>query len=461
MNQRGTLTRIPLLAAVTAAAIASNSASAAPKQDPTEEVIERAVRPDRGRPDPAVTGVVKPARESSDAARSAANVALWLPREFAGLLFLTTGAAAGLLENEQVVPRVKELLFTRDGSIGVYPTLFLETGTSPNVGARMVAAADNEATMLRAGYGGGDANVLESRLRFGRRTPFPTMLSIEGLHERRTGLGFLGVGQTPETDPRNRFASDLRSLSFRDRRQRVIASLGIRPGADVELFFSTSYAQRSPHDLPEGDGPGIDRVFQPGSVPGLGGTTRLVYNELALRLDTRAVRAAPSPGLLVEGYMGGSQGVLDGGGQFARMGGRAAGFFSIARRTNILSPKIVIDGVMPISDDQIPVLELARQPDFRGFNNRRDYVSMVGSLDYRWKLASFLAARLFTDLATVGPSVRELAFRDLRWVGGFGFDLYSDQAEVARVGIAASPEGASFLLSFGVASRFGDRQHRD
>lgn len=453
-----------MVAAVAAALLGSSGAFAAPPattQDPTKLVIERAVHPDRGRPDPAVTGVVKPARESSDTARSAANVALWLPREFAGLLFLTTGAAAGLLENEQVVPRVKELLFTRDGSIGVYPTLFLETGTSPNVGARMVAAADNQATMLRAGYGGSDENVLESRLRFGRRAPFPTMLSLEALHERRTGLGFLGLGQTPETDRRNHFASDLRSLSLRDRRERVIASLGFRPGADVELFLSTSYTQRYPHDLPEGDGPEIDRVFESGSVPGLGTTTRLIYNELALRIDTRSVRAAPSPGLLLEGYFGGSQQVLDGGGQFARMGGRAAGFFSVARRTNVLSPKLVIDGVMPITHDPIPVLELARQPDFRGFNNRRDYVSMVGSLDYRWKLASFLAARLFTDLATVGPSVRELAFGELRWVGGFGFDLYSDNAEVARVAIAGSPEGASFLLSFGVASRFGDRQHRD
>ena len=455
------MTRFPRVAAFAATVLVSTTALAAPKEDPTKVVIERAVHPDRGRPDPAVTGVVKPARESSDAARTAANVALWLPREFVGLLFLTTGAAAGMLENEQVVPRLKELLFTRDGSIGVYPTFFLETGTSPNVGARMVAAADNEATMLRAGYGGADANVLETRLRFGRTAPFPTMLSIEGLHERRTGVGYLGLGQTPETDPRNRFASDLRSLSFRDRRERVIASLGIRPATDVELFVSSSYTQRYPHDLPDGDGPEIDRVFQPGSVPGLGRTTRFVYTELAVRLDTRAVRAAPSPGLVLESYLGGSRGVLDEPGRFARLGARAAGFISIARRTNILSPKLVIDGVAPTSGGEISVLELSRQPDFRGFNNRRDYVSMVGSLDYRWKLASFLAARLFTDVATVGPSVRELAFGDLRWVGGFGFDLYSDNAEVARFSLAGSPEGALFQLSFGVAPRFGDRQHRD
>ena len=33
--------------------------------------------------------------------------------------------------------------------------------------------------------------------------PMPLVLSVEGLHDRRTGRAFLGVGQTPDTDPRN------------------------------------------------------------------------------------------------------------------------------------------------------------------------------------------------------------------------------------------------------------------
>lgn len=441
--------------------LTSPRVAGSPTSDTADALVERAVRPARGNPDPAVTGIQRPGRGSSDAARAAANVALWLPREVVDLVFLTTGAAAGILENEQVVPRMRELLFTRDRSVGVYPTFFLETGASPNVGARMVAAADNAATTLRAGFGGPDENVAESRMRFGRTTPLPMMFSLEGLHERRTGLSYPGIGQSPETDARNRYSGGLRTLPFRDQRERVIGSLGLRPSPNLELFVSSSYTQRHPQDLPNGEGPGLDEVFVAGTVPGLGRRTRFVYTELAIRLDTRAARAAPVAGLLLETYAGSVNGVLEDGASFVRAGGRAAAFFPVYRRTNILSPKLVVDGIDEPQGAAVPVLELTRPSEFRGVGDRRDYVSVVGSLDYRWKLASFVAARLFTDVATVAPSLRELTLRDLRWVGGFGLDLFSSHAEIGRIGVAAGPDGVSFLLSFGVAPRFGDRQHRD
>ncbi|MBI5531280.1 MAG: hypothetical protein HY898_01095 [Deltaproteobacteria bacterium] len=408
-----------------------------------------------------VSGVVRPEKVKGDALRSAGGVALYLPREFANLLFVTSGAAAGIVENEQVVPRVRDLLFSRDGRIGFFPTLFMETGSSFNVGGRMIASGNNEATSLRAGYGGEDANVVESRMRFARSTPVPMVLSFEGLHDRRTGLGYLGIGQEPTTDPRNRFITPLTQVSYRERRERVIGSLGMRPAPDFEVFLSSSYSQRLSEDLPPGDGPRFDDVFAPGSVPGALRTTKLVYTELALRLDTRDVRAAPVPGMVLEGYAGTSRGVQQEHGRFVRMGARISQSISIYRRTNVLIPKVVIEGTASPSGEPVPFNELTRQPDFRGFNTRRDYTSMVLSLDYRWKLASFIAARLFADAATVAPSTKELSFKGMRYVGGFGFDLYSDNAELARIGLAISEEGALFMFSFGVSPRFGDRQHRD
>jgi hypothetical protein len=422
----------------------------------------RLAHADEDKPPPQdVSGIARPEQRRSDRARSVANTALWVPRWLAGLLFETGGAAAGIIENEQVVPRVRDLLFARDGSIKVFPTVFAETGMSPNVGARMIASGDNEATSLRAGYGGPDANVVEGRMRFARAKPWPMVLSMEALHDRRSHLGYGGMGQKPESDPRNHFISDLRSVSYRERRERVIASVGMRPSPDVEVFVSSSYAQRFADEIPEERATSFDAVYEPGSVPGALRTTRLVYTELAVRLDTREVRAAPEPGLVVEGYAGSSRGVLSEHGRFLRLGGRAAGFVSLYRRTNVLSPKLVIDGVASPSGELVPFNELARQPDFRGFNSRRDYTSMVASLDYRWKLANYLAATVFIDGATVAPSVKELKPKDMRWAGGAGVDLYSDNALLARLFLVVSPEGAMLQLSFGVASRFGDRQHRN
>src|SRR5262245_24612075 len=55
---------------------------------------------------------------------------LFLPRTAIELLFIATGTAAGLVESEQVVPRVNDLLHPPPGEIRVFPTAFAETGST-------------------------------------------------------------------------------------------------------------------------------------------------------------------------------------------------------------------------------------------------------------------------------------------------------------------------------------------
>jgi hypothetical protein len=107
----------------------------------------------------------------------------------------------------------------------------------------------------------------------------------------------------------------------------------------------------------------------------------------------------------------------------------------------------------------VPFAELPRQPDFRGVDNRRDFVSAVASLDYRWTLMRYLAARLFVDAATVGPRIYELSLA-LRPAVGFGFDVFSRSTQLGSLALALSPDGVRLLMSIGVAGAFGDRQHR-
>lgn len=113
--------------------------------------------------DPAssVRGIERPAEDPTDAARAVGGVLLYLPLSIVELFFFSTGAAAGVLQDRQVVPRVRDLLFSSGGEIGVFPTIFAETGGSPNFGARMIARTGRAATMLRAGYGGPDEVVVE------------------------------------------------------------------------------------------------------------------------------------------------------------------------------------------------------------------------------------------------------------------------------------------------------------
>jgi hypothetical protein len=406
------------------------------------------------------TGVVREEEQPADSARRLANVVLWGPRKLVELFFLATGATAGLIDEEQVVPRVRDLLNPPSGEVRVFPTAFVETGSSFNVGGRMIARAGGLATTVRAGVGGRDDLVAESRLRFAWPAPLPLSLSLDALHDSRSSVGYLGLGQNPESDPRNAFLPgvDRSAASYLERRERFIAGAGARPIPDVEALVSLSLSRRQARD-PK-DATSIDGVFVPGSVPGFDQVTRTVYGEFALRLDTRQTRGGPDTGVLFELYAGRGFGVGATDTAFARRGGRGAAFIGVGDRSNVLSPKLVIDTLDPQDDGRVPFVELPRQPDFRGFDNRRDFVSVVGSLDYRWTLMRYLAARLFVDAATVAPRLDELEL-DLRPAGGFGFDVFSSSTQLGSLALAVSPDGVRFLLSIGVGSSFGDRQHRN
>ena len=87
-------------------------------------------------------------------------------------------------------------------------------------------------------------------------------------------------------------------------------------------------------------------------------------------------------------------------------------------------------------------------------------VSVVASLDYRWAIWRYLAARVLADAATVAPDLTSLSLRHLRYAAGFGLDLFSDTTPLGALSFVGSPEGFLFHFRFGVASGFGDRQHR-
>lgn len=409
------------------------------------------------------TGVVRPEQKPGDTGRNVANAVLFVPRLAANLLFTATGTAAGLIEEEQVVPRVEDMLNPPEGEIRVFPTAFVETGSGFNVGGRLIGRAGNIATTVRAGYGGPHDVVGESRLRISQPVPLPTTLSLEALEDARSSLGYQGVGQVPVSDSRNAFVLGQAgaSATYRERRERFIASLGIRPLGDVEAFFSSSLTQRHVMSPVDPSALSFGEVFAPGSVHAATGTTRVVYSEFALRLDTRRSRGIPSPGVLVEAYGGREDNVGgDNGAHFNRTGGRAAVFLPVIEAANILSPKLVLDTLSPLGSGQVPFFELPDEPDFRGFNNRRDFVSLVGSLDYRWTVMRYLAARLFVDASTVAPRVRDLGLDHVRVAGGFGFDVFSNSAQLGTLGMSMSGEGFILILNFGVAGTFGDRQHR-
>jgi hypothetical protein len=415
-----------------------------------------------GSPDD-ISGRENEARESSDPARAVAETALFLPRTVVDLLYITTGAASGLLDDEQIVPRLKDTFYTEHHEVGLFPTAFVETGFAPNIGARMIASVENFASTLRAGYGGPDTTVVESRLRLTGSHPTPTVLSLEYLQDRRTNLGYVGLGPDPELDPRNHFraGTPYRSGAYREVRQRAILSLGFRAAPDLEIIMSNGFKARRVDDAPGAGAEGLSDVFEDAAIPGVGQTTRMTYTEVATRVDTRVSRGPPATGAMVEAYGGLHKGVHLRDADAVGIGARWAAYIPVYRVTNIISPRIAIDSILPLGEVPLPFNDYVSAGDFRGFDSRRDKVAMVASLDYRWTLMKFVAARVFGDATNVAPELESLGLDKMRYAWGFGFDLHSATAQLGRVAAAFSEGDVRLFFSLGVApSGFGDRQHR-
>lgn len=430
-------------------------------RDSLEKSASEVVATDARRRNDAITGVERPASEPGDTPRNVGSALLFLPREALDFVFWSTSAAVGVIENEQVVPRVQQYVSGAGGRIAVLPTAFIETGRPLNFGVRMITDTGFAATSIRAGFGGFDSVVIEPRVAFHLRSPLRSIVSAELLYQRDTDIDYLGVGQDPATDPRNLFLpgrAGVEALYF-ERRVRAILGYAARLTDDIEIALSTSFNRRQVLDVDDPDTLGA--VFEPDSVPGAFEETWILYTELAARVDTRPTRGRPSSGFRYEMYAGSAREAQGDPIAFVRAGGRLAAFVPVARPTNILSSQVALDALKPLSLLEVPFTELPRQPDFRGIDNRRDLVSLVGNIDYRWLLAESLGARLFWDTALVAPEVLELDPTGTRWATGFGLDVHSESHQIGDLAFSVSPEGFRFLLSIGVSSGYGDRQHRD
>ena len=443
--------------AVTAAPEAPANDDAAHPEAPSEGGASAAVF------DP--SGIERPAREPGDAARDAGSLALSLPRGLVNMVFLGVTSAASLIEDEHIVPRVKELFTTRHGEVFAFPTAFAETGKPFNIGARVIAEAQDFGATTRIGFGGVHDLVAEARLAVRHlEEPLPLTFVVEGLAESVSEIDYVGVGLVPELDARNRYRAGTaeREAVYMQRRTRAIAGLGLRPSELLELLVSTSLYRRIVEDTPGARSHALSEVFV--DPPLASPDTWISYTEAALRLDSREARGRPTPGVLFEAYAGRAAEVLGDEIAFLRLGGRLAGFIPLYRATNILSPRLVLDAQQPLEGTSVPFTELTHQPDYRGFDTRRDHLSLVGSIDYAWVLTDFLGARLFLDAALVAPSVREVTFdqiKHLRYAAGGAFDIYGSSSVIGSLALSTGPEGVRLLLTFGVPSSHGDRQHWD
>ena len=379
-------------------------------------------------------------------ARKLARGALLLPKLAVTVAFSPFEGAAYAFERYQLADRANRLFFNDAGTIGLMPTLKLESGFGINVGARFVhrdVFGAKEHYSLRASTGGRFHERATTSFSTGERLGKDTALELGGEFERRPKDRFYGLGA---------MEADLDVYArYRHRMARVTSAFDRRIAGGLHVRAA---GQLADHTFDESDsGAPITEVFAMDRLVGFEGV-RNGYGEVELRYDTRR-RASewdpatiPATGWLLAGFAGRST-ALDDGADFWRYGVDVQRFISFGRGPRVLGLRARGEGVTG-ELSEVPFIELPQiggGTTLRGYevDRFRDRIAVSGSAEYQWDLGRHVSTSVFVDVGTVSDSVRSLDDNDLRLGYGLALNLATPRTFIGRATLASSIDGGVFF----------------
>lgn len=419
-----------------------------PVQRHTARSVAGAPPPDRA------GGIARPEQEAASGGRALARALLIVPRAALWALNAPVRAGYWVSERYRVPLRVREALFNDEGTAGLVPLAWAETGFGAAGGAgffhRDLAGA-GEHLVLDASYGGrlepGAALWIDSGERLGERL----LLRIDGRVQERPRDRFFGIGNgeqvasvaapvDPYTDPA---AVDSR---FHQRLAAVGASGELQVAGPLAARLSSAALWRRI------DGGDLADSYLPDAVPGYGDHLSSTYSQLELRFDTRdrPVRSEPpgprATGVALSLFAGAATAPAHG-----RYGGEARAQLPLGTRQRILVLRALAEGVTGRLDE-IPFVDLPRLGGpslLRGYpaDRFRDRAMALASAEYRFDLSDSFGGFLFADGGRVLPELSDLASGGLRAGYGGGLDLRRGDLHLGRLSVASSIDGGLFFTA--------------
>jgi len=407
-GRRGALTVLHLMVAASCAAVLLLTAASASADSRKRDV-------------PNYTGL----RETT----SAGDALIWIPRIALSPLYLVSEYGVrrplGFLISEAERAKLPQFLYSLfffgpDREAALLPVAFVDFGFYPSVGLYFFW---KDELRIRAATWGADwlSGSISGRLKIAP----DTALVLHATGTRRPEYRYFGVGADSRRADATRYGAS---------RYEVGAKLELKLGGlsifSVDMGFRRVHFHRG--EGFDGD-PRLDdqiargRVSAPaGYVAGYG----LLYNRVALVLDSRAPRPASQSGVRFE-----LQGELmsrvlpRAAASFARYGATAGASWDIGHTGRVLSFAVSALFVDPVQGGEaVPFTELAAlggDDRMRGFQPGRLFgrSSAVVSLRYRWPIAVWLDGSLQLAAGNVfDAQLRDLSPNRLRLSGAIGVE---------------------------------------
>jgi len=394
---------------------------------------------------------------------------LVLPRLVWRALFVPVGLGARWFERRHVLQRVLDAITSRDGLVGVRPTVGITSGILPIFGLSYFnLRALGPRTELRASLAGNIADVVAARFLMRPTSLWGSAQYILDLdYTYRDDFVYSGIGFEPANQGRvGRYAAnvvDVHNVVRLDAHPLVSfygdGAFGLRRfGNGRDIYGVPPIADV--YCTPKFDGRCLTAHVSEAEVPGFNEGTQFLRATLGMHVDTRDSFSAPSQGVALDVRADYSHGLGDDHSSYVRLHGILEAALDLWQRSRVLVVRLQAGTVLPTEGSSpVPFTELyvLGLPELhRGvrFGRYRDASLFLATAEYRWPIAQWMDAALFVDYGGVfGPHFDGFSFDKMIPAVGGALRVRTSQQLIMRLQLAYGWAGEGTVVTF-TASAF-------
>ncbi len=403
--------------------------------------------------------------------RVAAQIVLFVPRWATWVAFAPVRGGLWLFNRFQLGDQFERVFFNDEGTLGLFPVAFFETGFGLNVGGRFIYRdlfGRRGKLSARASYGGQFRQLYSAKASTGRLLGDRLEAELEGEFQLFPKSRFFGIGNEGEiSDPPmagmliDPLVDDTAVRTrYRHDDYRVELAAVVRLWRDLSLRVSGQYKHREFEEnaMLGGDDVDIVDAYEPASLIGFDTGLSNFYPEAELVWDSRRrvspyVSAAnPGIGSKLSAFIGYQHGIDDDASDHARYG------FDIQHHVDLFAGDryLILRGYLEAvtgSIDEVSFVDLPRLggPTFlRGYDRDRfrDRIATLYTAEYNYPLPGNVSAYLFADAGRVYRDYGDIdlaSLEDLHVGFGGGIQAFTKNTFIARVSLFSSIDGGLFF----------------
>ena len=415
------------------------------------------------------SGTIEPVHPGPSLPRRIGQVALFVPRWAVWAAFAPVRGGLYLFNRFQLGDQAKSIFFNSDGTLGIFPLAFVETGFGLNAGVRLIYRdlfGEGGKLQLRASYGGEFSQIYTAKATTGKllgdniEAQFQTAFQIFP-KSRFFGIGNEDTVSPPPMTPIDPL-TDTTAVDTRYRHDDTLFrfALSYRLWRSFSVRLAAIYRHRDFREKAVDDDDLIDifdaydRTRLVGYEQGLSN----IYPELELLWDSRRAAspyisaATPSSGTRLAVFAGYQNGFEDDPSGYVRYGADIAQHFDLYNGDRIIVLRAGFEGVTG-DLDEVPFVDLPRLGGptlLRGYERDRfrDRIATIATFEYQYPILNVVSGYFFVDAGRVYRNFDAIdadSLEDFHVGIGGGIQLQSAESFIGRFSVFTSIDGGVFF----------------